>query len=167
MYCNQCEQATKGLACTTVGVCGKKPEVAALQDLLLHSLQGLSKYAQAARAQNIQVSQEINQFTMEALFATLTNVNFDPERLQAYIYRGEQYQQDLQQAGAEIGETGQKINGQTVAALVDEGEQRGHLVNMDQPEDICSLQQILVYGLKGVAAYAHHAEVLGQRDEHI
>lgn len=167
MYCNQCEQTAKGLACTAVGVCGKKPEAAALQDLLLHSLQGLSKYAQAAREQKIEVSQEINQFTMEALFATLTNVNFDPERLQAYIYQGEQYQQDLQQAGANIGETVKKITGQTVAALVEEGEQSGHLVDMNQPEDICSLQQILVYGLKGVAAYAHHAEVLGQRDGRI
>ena len=140
MYCNQCEQTAKGLACTAVGVCGKKPEAAALQDLLLHSLQGLSKYAQAAREQKNEVSQEINQFTMEALFATLTNVNFDPERLQAYIYQGEQYQQDLQQAGANIGETVKKITGQTVAALVEEGEQSGHLVDMNQPDDIWSLQ---------------------------
>ena len=167
MYCNQCEQTAKGLACTAVGVCGKKPEAAALQDLLLHSLQGLSKYAQAARAKKIEVSQAINQFTMEALFATLTNVNFDPERLQAYIYRGEQYQQDLKKAGASIGETVKEVTGQTVAALVEEGEQARHLVDMDQPEDICSLQQILVYGLKGVAAYAHHAQVLGQQDERI
>ena len=64
MYCNQCEQTAKGLACTVVGVCGKKPEAAALQDLLLHGLQGLSKYAQAARAQEIKVSKDINQFSM-------------------------------------------------------------------------------------------------------
>jgi hydroxylamine reductase len=167
MYCNQCEQTSKGLACTVVGVCGKKPGAAALQDLILHSLQGLSKYAQAARSQGIEISQEINQFTMEALFTTLTNVNFDPESLKDYIHQAVKYQNDLQQAGAKMDEPVLKITGQTTEELVEEGERAGYLVDLTQPEDIRSLQEILVHGLKGVAAYAHHAEVLGKTDERI
>ena len=102
MFCNQCEQTSKGVACTVVGVCGKKPEAAVMQDLLLHSLQGLSKYAQAARGQGGEVGQEINRFTVDALFTTLTNVNFDPESLQNYIHQAVKYQQQLHQAGVNI-----------------------------------------------------------------
>lgn len=167
MYCNQCEQTSKGLACTVVGVCGKKPEAAALQDLLLHSLQGLSKYAQAARAQGIEVAPEMNRFTMDALFATLTNVNFDPARLQTFVQQSVKYQQELQQAGVHIEDPVGKITGQAINELVVEGEQVGYLVDLTQPEDINSLQQILVHGLKGVAAYAHHAQVLGKEDQRI
>jgi len=167
MFCNQCEQTAKGVACTVAGVCGKKPEAAALQDLLLHSLQGLSQYAQAARAQGKEVSQEINRFTMDALFATLTNVNFDPESLQTLIHQAVKYQNQLQQAGVAVEGPVMEIKGQTISELVEAGERAGYLVDLTQPEDINSLQQILVHGLKGVAAYAHHAQVLGQEDQRI
>jgi len=167
MFCNQCEQTSKGVACTVVGVCGKKPEAAVMQDLLLHSLQGLSKYAQAARGQGGEVGQEINRFTVDALFTTLTNVNFDPESLQNYIHQAVKYQQQLHQAGVNIEGSIMEIEGRTVAELVEEGERAGFLVDLTQPEDIHSLQQILLYGIKGIAAYAHHARVLGKEDQRI
>ncbi|MEJ2241239.1 MAG: hydroxylamine reductase, partial [Candidatus Bathyarchaeota archaeon] len=77
MFCYQCEQTSQGNCCTTFGVCGKTPELAALQDLLLHGLMGLSQVAVVARKRGI-IDDEINIFTCEALFSTLTNVNFDP-----------------------------------------------------------------------------------------
>ncbi|HPU30471.1 MAG TPA: hypothetical protein PLM71_09130, partial [Syntrophorhabdaceae bacterium] len=79
MFCYQCEQTAKGEGCTKVGVCGKQPDVAALQDLLIYTLSELSLYAVEGRKVGI-IDRDINVFTIEALFATLTNVNFDPER---------------------------------------------------------------------------------------
>ncbi|SHH25978.1 Prismane/CO dehydrogenase family protein [Thermosyntropha lipolytica DSM 11003] len=80
MYCNQCEQTSKGIACTSVGVCGKKEEVALLQDLLTYVLKGLSEVALAAREKGIETG-KADALILEGMFATLTNVNFDPERI--------------------------------------------------------------------------------------
>ena len=83
MFCYQCEQAANGKACTKAGVCGKDPQVAALQDLLVHSLKGLSLYANAAG----KADREVNVFTVKALFSTLTNVDFDPQRFVTLIHK--------------------------------------------------------------------------------
>jgi hypothetical protein len=80
MFCFQCEQTAQGRACTQIGVCGKNPEVAALQDLLIYSLKGLSIVASEGRKRGI-YDREIDRFVCEAAFSTLTNVNFDPERI--------------------------------------------------------------------------------------
>ena len=79
MFCNQCEQTAKGIGCNISGVCGKKEEVADLQDLLIHALQGLALFAQEGRKHGI-VDAATDHFTMEAIFSTLTNVDFDPDR---------------------------------------------------------------------------------------
>jgi hydroxylamine reductase len=94
MYCNQCEQTGRGVACTVSGVCGKKPEVAAMQDALLYTLKGLAMYAHEAEKQG-ELDSEIGRFTAEAIFATLTNVNFDPERLAALIKKAIAWREDL------------------------------------------------------------------------
>jgi hydroxylamine reductase len=86
MFCYQCEQTAKGEGCTRVGVCGKDPDVAALQDLLVYALQGLSQVATEARKVGV-VDSEVNGFTVEALFSTLTNVDFDPQRFPALLER--------------------------------------------------------------------------------
>ena len=86
MFCYQCEQTAKGTGCTVRGVCGKDEVVAALQDLLLYGLKGLGMYARRAREVGV-VDQEVNLFTLEALFATLTNVNFDPDSLQGMVLK--------------------------------------------------------------------------------
>ena len=80
MFCYQCEQTAKGTGCTTFGVCGKDAETAVLQDLLVHATKGLAMYAHRAR-QSDAIDREIDVFTLEALFSTVTNVNFDPQRL--------------------------------------------------------------------------------------
>ncbi|MCI5132041.1 MAG: hydroxylamine reductase, partial [Candidatus Electrothrix sp. EH2] len=84
MYCNQCEQTAKGIACTVAGVCGKKEDLANIEDVLIYALCGMSLFAHEARQKGI-IDQDIDRFTMEAIFATLTNVNFDPERFVVLI----------------------------------------------------------------------------------
>ena len=85
MFCNQCEQTSKGIGCTTMGVCGKKPDVAALLDLLSYSISKLSEVARQARQKGI-VDAAVGRFTCDELFVTLTNVNFDPEALGKHIH---------------------------------------------------------------------------------
>ena len=96
MFCYQCEQTAKGEGCTIGGVCGKSPEVAALQDLLVHALRGLALYALEGLKKNIKISGQ-DAFTAEALFATLTNVNFDPERFPAYIQKAVELREKLKE----------------------------------------------------------------------
>src|SRR5210317_840917 len=84
MFCYQCEQTAKGQGCTVLGVCGKKPEVAALQDLLLFTLMGLSQVAVEGRKVGIS-DRDVNVFTVQAAFSTLTNVDFDPDRFLGLI----------------------------------------------------------------------------------
>ncbi len=86
MFCYQCEQTSKGEGCTQIGVCGKQPDVAALQDLLVYALKGLSLYAVEGRKAGV-IDPEVNRFTVEAMFSTLTNVDFDPDRFVALINR--------------------------------------------------------------------------------
>jgi hydroxylamine reductase len=173
MYCNQCEQTTKGVACTTSGVCGKKPEVAALQDVLLYAVKGLSIYANQARQQGI-ISQKVNHFSLEALFSTLTNVNFDPERFFAMVNECVSLREKLK---AELTAAGHAptsndpvcafIPAGNVTELAKQGEDIGFVIDQKGDPDIRSLQELLVYGLKGVAAYAYHACILGQEDDKI
>ena len=96
MFCFQCEQTAKGEGCTKVGVCGKKPEVAALQDLLLYAVKGLSLYAVEGRKVSV-VDASVNAFTCEALFSTLTNVNFDPDRFVNLIRQGVKLRDELKE----------------------------------------------------------------------
>ena len=94
MFCYQCEQAAKGEACTVLGVCGKNAEVAALQDLLIYSLQGLSMVAVEGRKVGVSDA-EVNVFTVEAAFSTLTNVDFDPDRLVKLIRKSGEIREQL------------------------------------------------------------------------
>ena len=171
MFCNQCEQTSKGIACTTIGVCGKKPEVAALQDLLLYAVKGLSIYAAAARQQGI-VDQEVDRFTMKALFSTLTNVNFDPESFFSLVVEcvslREKLTEKITAAGHSLTSHDPACNyipADTIDGLIKQGEGIGFLVDLQGDADIASLQELLIYGLKGVAAYAYHASILGQEDD--
>lgn len=173
MFCYQCEQTAKGQGCTIAGVCGKQPEVAALQDLLIYALKELSLYAGEGRKINIH-DQEVNRFTAEALFATLTNVNFDPERFVNLIGRcvelRDVFKEKLKAAGVEISfpqVPAQLKPEPTLAGLIKQGEAVGIQSDPTIDPDIHSLQQTLIIGLKGMAAYATHAAILGQEDESV
>ncbi|THB65835.1 MAG: hydroxylamine reductase [Desulfovibrio sp.] len=170
MFCYQCEQAAKGTGCTEIGVCGKQPEVAALQDLLVYVLKGLSQAALTARDKGLALN-EVNPFIAEALFATLTNVSFDPEAIAVLIRRAVAMRDQLK---AQVGEVDADLPadsplGLELADTTDGLAQQGALAAIDNdPEvntDIKSLKQTLIYGLKGVAAYADHARILGQEDD--
>jgi len=171
MFCYQCEQTAKGEGCTKIGVCGKQPDVAALQDLLIHALKGLSLYAVEGRKKGI-IDHDINVFTCQATFSTLTNVDFDPERFISLINRCVELRDSLkakvQAAGGNVGfpdGPATFIPESTLEGLVKQGEAVGVKSDLDINPDILSLQQTLVIGLKGVAAYADHAQILGQEDD--
>ena len=171
MFCYQCEQTAKGEGCTKSGVCGKQPDVAALQDLLIYAVKGLSLVAVEGRKVGVSDT-EVNRFTCEAVFSTLTNVDFDPERLATLINRTVQLRESLKEkvkaAGGKIdfGEGPATIVPQkTVEGMVAQGEKVGIKSVADVNPDILSLQHVLTYGLKGVAAYADHAQILGQEDD--
>jgi hydroxylamine reductase len=172
MFCNQCEQVAKGGACKISGTCGKKPDVASLQDLLVYGLKGLSYYAVEGRKVGV-VDQEVNEFTMKALFSTLTNVSFNPERFETLLRKGQELRENLANkvkvAGGNISSPSAParfLPSKTLSELIKQGEKIVEL-NPDPAidPDIQSLQDTLLYGLKGIAAYADHARILGQKDD--
>ena len=165
MFCFQCEQTAKGEGCTKIGVCGKKPDVAALQDLLLYVVKGLSRAALAAKKAGVGTA-EADKYTAEAVFSTLTNVDFDPDRFVALIKKGVALRDELK-TKAPAG-TGGALDFQPAATkdeMVAQAEAFGVMADPNLNEDIRSLRELLTYGLKGVAAYADHARILGQEDE--
>ena len=158
MFCWQCEQAAKGTGCTVKGVCGKDENTAFLQDELISAVKGISQYASRA-AKAGKRDEEIDVFVAEALFSTLTNVNFDPARLENWLKKA--------------GEMKAKAK-----AMYETGDRKPEEVAPDKwpsisarkekyGEDIVSLQELLTYGVKGIAAYADHACILGQTDAEV
>jgi len=173
MFCNQCEQTAKGVGCTIVGVCGKTEDVAALQDLLTYAVQGLSVVAVEARKNGI-VDNAIDRFTSEAIFSCLTNVDFDPNRFQAWINKTVELREELKQrvkaAGGNADFTAAAANftpADSVSALAAQGQELDFMNSLDENEDLRSLKQITVYGMRGLAAYADHAAILGKEDDSV
>jgi len=172
MFCFQCEQTANEKGCTKIGVCGKSPEVATLQDLLIYTLKGLSQVAIEARKHEI-TDEEVNIFTCKALFSTLTNVNFDPNRFVTLIKKTvelrESLRKKLENAGGPIKSAGPVsfVPKNTVKELVEQGRLVGVKSDPGVDPDVHSLQQLLTYGIKGVAAYADHAYILGQKDTNV
>jgi len=173
MFCNQCEQTVKGTGCEKVGVCGKVGDVADLQDLLVHATQGLALFAVEGRKRGV-VDEAADLFTLEAIFSTLTNVDFDPARFQALINRAVALRESLK---AKVAAAGGKTDfaepaasfkpAATVDGLAAQGAALNFIPSLDPDENIRSLKQTLLYGLKGIAAYADHAWILGQKDDAI
>ena len=171
MFCYQCEQTSKSEGCTKSGVCGKSPEVAALQDLLVYALKGLSLYAIEGRKNGV-TDKKIDKFAQEALFSTLTNVDFDPQRFVGLIHDCVGLRDELKQkVAAANGKTdwadpaASFQPGSQVSDLVAQGEAVGIKSDADLDADIQALRELLIYGLKGVAAYADHAWILGKNDD--
>ncbi len=173
MFCYQCEQTAKGEGCTKIGVCGKTAEVAALQDLLLHGLKGLSHVAVEGRKVGVN-DREVNVFTAEAAFATLTNVNFDPDRFVGYIRKcadlRDRLKEDVRKAGGKVDLPNDSVNFKPASSLegmLQQAEKVGVKSDPSIDPDIHSLQQTTIYGIKGLCAYADHAHILGQYDDSI
>jgi hydroxylamine reductase len=163
MFCNQCEQAANGTGCNISGVCGKKPDVAALQDHLLYGLKSVALYADKMGR-----DAEIDRFTIEALFSTVTNVDFDPEDIGKLIQKCYQMKEKAKAAsGASItGPVADWKPAADLAGMVAQGEQHG--INTQHiNEDIRSVIEILMYGLKGMSAYMDHAMILGKTNDDV
>ena len=173
MFCFQCEQTAKGEGCTKIGVCGKQPDVAVLQDLLIYAVKGLSQVAVEGRNVGIRDT-AIDHFACEAIFSTLTNVDFDPDRFVKLIHQTVKFRDELK---AKVSSAGGKTDfsdgpanftpGANRESLVAHGEKVGVKSDPDINPDILSLRELLIYGLKGVAAYADHAKILGKTDERV
>jgi hydroxylamine reductase len=170
MFCFQCEQTAKGEGCTKIGVCGKKPEVAALQDLLVHSIKGLSQVVQEGIKNGVR-DRSIDHFVCEAMFSTLTNVDFDPPRfvelIKESVRRRDGLKEKVKAAGGrtDFGEAASFAPAADEAGMVAQGEKVGVKSDPTVNPDILSLKELLVYGIKGVAAYADHARILGQEED--
>ena len=174
MFCYQCEQTSKGTGCTKLGVCGKQPEVAALQDLLTHALKGTALYAVEGRKVGVN-DLDTNRFTTWGLFATLTNVNFDTQDFVGFINRAVELRDGLKAkvkaAGGNV-DFAQDCANFVPAANLEGLVKQGEAVMEVVPDpainpDIQSLQDIVRFGIRGVAAYAYHAEILGEEDDSI
>ena len=175
MFCHQCEQTAQGKACTQVGVCGKQPDTAAMQDLLVFVLKGLSMAAVEADFNNIDIK-EVNNFVAKALFATLTNVDFDTKDLAEMVRECVRIRQDLipqitKSGGRDRFRTAEAayMPAATIEEMVADGEKLG-AVKCD-PElmdpDVHSMRELLLYAIKGMASYAYHATTLGFYNHHV
>ena len=175
MFCYQCEQAAKGTGCTVAGVCGKQPDTAALQDLLAMAAKGLGSLAHKLAGLGI-VDAEANVFIIKALFTTVTNVNFDAARVEQVIRQADavctRLKERYAQACAEAGKTPEAIPcddcqlADTTEGLIAQGESLGIQARRDElGDDVAGLQELILYGLKGAAAYADHAQILGVADD--
>ena len=172
MFCNQCEQTAKGTGCTSVGVCGKSEDLSSLHDLLTYALQGLAIVAVEGRKVNI-IDNEIDRFTAEATFACLTNVDFDPQRFDVWIRKTVQLRNELKEkviaAGGTIADNAvlDFVPALDLAGLEAQGADLDFINSLDENEDLRSLKQITLYGLRGLAAYVDHAAILGQEDNEV
>jgi len=173
MFCFQCEQTAKGEGCTKGGVCGKPPDVAVLQDLLIYAARGLSQVAAEGYRVNL-INNKINRFTCEAIFSTLTNVDFDGDRFVKLINETVRLREDLKGRVKAAGGSGEFAEGAatfvpaaTREAMVAQGEGVGVKSDPSMDQDVLSLRELLTYGLKGLAAYADHAAILGQESDEV
>lgn len=169
MFCYQCEQTALGSGCVDFGICGKEPDVAALQDLLIYQLEGLSFYADCLQKKGLAISSDVHFFTMQALFATLTNVNFDRSDFFKMLTKAAEIKAKLKaQAGSISGfvpvAAVYSMPADEDAILLDASRVNTHF-EAKKDEDIQSLKDTLLFGIKGMAAYAYHAWLLGHQDE--
>ena len=171
MFCFQCQETAKGTGCTKVGVCGKKDDVARMQDLLVHVLKGISYYAVEAEKLGVDVK-DANEFVYNGLFKTITNANFDKQvfidDVKAGLILRDTIKKAAEDAGADFSgnlpdcalwsaktEAEFEIKSATVGVLSTENE------------DVRSLRELLIYGVKGMAAYAEHAANLGYENPEV
>ncbi len=170
MFCYQCEQTLGGKGCVKSGVCGKNATVANLQDVLIHELKGIGFYGQRNIEKGLKIRSEINKFVVDTMFATLTNVNFDPKRFVEYIKQAEQIKEELKNAAGKIENVPKAAEYKapaTMEQMVEDAKNIGIMSDEKLDMDIRSLRELLIYGFKGMAAYAHHAYILGKFDDEV
>ncbi len=175
MYCYQCEQTAKGTGCTSFGVCGKDPQVASLQDLLIYAVKDIARYAHRAGELGAR-DRAVDVFVVKMLFTTLTNVNFDPQRFKEWMDEAvamkERAQRLYETAAKKAGKTADTLEcpvawwqAGDLTAMVAKGLEVGIQKRVDSlGSTVAGVQELITYGLKGAAAYADHALILGKED---
>ncbi len=173
MFCYQCEQAKEGKGCTEIGVCGKEDTTAKLQDLLVYATKGIAMYAHRAAELGVH-DRAVDVGVAESLFATVTNVDFDDDRLASHLRTAatlrDRARAMYEDACRQAGQTPEQLSGPAawqpaddLAGLIAQGEEvgiAGRQLNLG--EDVAGLQELILYGLKGAASYVDHAQILGQ-----
>ena len=164
MFCYQCEQTANGKGCTRQGVCGKTPEIANLQDLLIFQLKGISCYGKTLLDQGEKLDKGVISFIENCLFTTLTNVNFDSEVHVKLLKEAQKIKDELRQQIGGVATENIYMSyrlPQEKSEMLRTAEVAGIMYDQDLDEDIRSLRQLIIYGLKGISAYGHQARELG------
>lgn len=170
MFCYQCEQTSGGKGCTKMGVCGKTPEVANLQDLLIFQLKGISCYANELIKKGENVDKSTIAFIEDCLFTTLTNVNFDADNHVKLLRESQKIKDDLKKKVGKIKNDTTHVTyilRESKAEMLEDSKIAGIMYDQDLDPDIRSLRQTIVYGLKGISAYGHQARYLGYYDDQV
>ncbi|WP_084052672.1 hydroxylamine reductase [Desulfonispora thiosulfatigenes] len=171
MFCYQCEQTIGGKGCVKGGNCGKSVTIANLQDVLIHQLKGIGFYGQKMLDKGMSIEQGVHKFIVDSMFSTLTNVNFDETRFVEYIKKADKIKEDLKQRLGDIpGGVPEGANyrpPEKVEDIIADAEKVGVMSDESIDMDVRSLRELLIYAFKGMAAYAHHALVLGKYDDEV
>lgn len=169
MFCYQCQETNKGIGCLLKGVCGKNSSTSAAMDLLLFVVRGVSIVADALRTNGQTVNKEVNGFVIDALFSTITNANFDDESILKRVDNGLKLRDELKAQAQNAGLALPQVDETTWNGSRDVYMEKAKSVGVlrEPNEDLRSLKELTVYGLKGMAAYLEHAMRLGYDDESI
>lgn len=170
MFCYQCEQTANGKGCTKSGVCGKTPEIANLQDLLIFQIKGISCYAKVLLEQGQHIEKQIVSFIENVLFTTLTNVNFDAEVHVELLRKSQQIKEELKKEAGEPANPTEHASYHLPATkneMLKDAPVAGIMYDKSLDADIRSLRQTIVYGLKGISAYGHQARELGYYSDQV
>ncbi|WP_434796314.1 hydroxylamine reductase [Terrisporobacter vanillatitrophus] len=170
MFCYQCEQTVGGKGCTKMGVCGKTPEIANLQDLLIYQIKGISCYAKEIIEKGENLDKDIVSFIENSLFTTLTNVNFDAEVHVKMLKESQKIKESLRKKVGKISNDTDHATynlSETKAEMLQDAKKAGIMYDGELDPDIRSLRQTIIYGLKGISAYGHQARELGYFDDEV
>lgn len=170
MFCYQCEQTAGGKGCTKVGVCSKTPEIAALQDLLIYQIKGISCYAKELIDKGEKIDKDIVSFVENSLFTTLTNVNFDGDVHEKMLRQSQEIKQSLRSRVSSCSNCCEQAEynlSDTRDQMLKDAKCAGIMYDQNLDPDIRSLRQTIIYGLKGISAYGHQARELGYFNDQV
>ena len=170
MFCYQCEQTANGKGCTKLGVCGKTPEIANLQDLLIFQIIGISCFGKSLAAAGQEIEKSVISFIENILFTTLTNVNFDAKEHVKLLRKSQEIKENLRERAGEIKNHTAHASydlPETKTEMLKDAHLAGIMYDKSLDSDIRSLRQTILYGLKGISAYGHQARELGYYSDQV
>ena len=170
MFCYQCEQTANGKGCTKLGVCGKTPEIASLQDLLIFQLKGISCYEKALMKDGKNADKEVVSFIESSLFTTLTNVNFDINVHLELLKKSKEIKEKLKNEAGDINNNTAYVTyvlPKNKTEMLKDSSIAGIMYDKSLDPDVRSLRQTILYGLKGISAYGHQARELGYYSDNV